>query len=262
MRESTSSVEGDFMPVILPTPWDDLVDEMQTGDLILFSGTSSESEWIKLFTLGNYSHSTMIYRPDMSQPPLMWQEAPDGIVTDPHTGTLHGGAQLGDALEATEVITNKYLDVPYYVKLNWERPSTLNQTILEVINGYENRPFGTVLQMALNYAIGHFYDQATDQTSLFCAELVAVTYQALGLLNTSHPPNWYSPNSFVPNPIDPVPWLGGVSLNTGIELSVPASAAIDGAVKPMAATSSNWPAGPLAPSQLPMPPKLSSELVK
>ena len=39
------------MPVIPPTPWNDLVDEMQTGDLILFSGTSSESEWIKLFTV-------------------------------------------------------------------------------------------------------------------------------------------------------------------------------------------------------------------
>ena len=49
------------MPVILPTPWNDLVNEMQTGDLILFSGTSSESEWIKLFTLGHFSHSAMIF---------------------------------------------------------------------------------------------------------------------------------------------------------------------------------------------------------
>jgi hypothetical protein len=71
---------GAAMPVILPTPWNDLVDEMQTGDLILFSGTSSESEWIKLFTLGMFSHSAMIYRPDPSQPPLMWQEAPEAIV--------------------------------------------------------------------------------------------------------------------------------------------------------------------------------------
>ena len=108
------------MPVIQPTPWNDLVGEMQTGDLIMFSGTSSESEWIKLFTLGEFSHSTMIYRPDPSQPPLMWQEAPDAIVADPHTGTSHGGAQLGDALGATEVITNQYKDVPYYVKLNWD----------------------------------------------------------------------------------------------------------------------------------------------
>src|SRR5580692_1005911 len=176
------------MPVIPPTLWNDLGNEMQTGDLILFSGAASESEWIKLFTGGNFSHSTMIYRPDPSQPPLMWQEAPDAIVADPHTGTSHGGAQLGDALGATEVITNKYKDVPYYVPLNWERPGTLNPAMLNVINSYEERPFGTVLQMALNYVIGHFYNQATDQSSLYCAELVAVTYQAIGLLDASHPP--------------------------------------------------------------------------
>jgi hypothetical protein len=247
------------MPVIQPTPWNDLVGEMQTGDLIMFSGTSSESEWIKLFTLGEFSHSTMIYRPDPSQPPLMWQEAPDAIVADPHTGTSHGGAQLGDALSATEVITNQYKDVPYYVKLNWTRPSTLNQDILNVINAYEERPFGTVLQMALNYAIGHFYNQATEQSSLFCAELVAQTFQTLNLLDTSHPPNWYSPNSFGPNPIDPPPWLDGVTLGTPIELSVPASGP---APAEMANTANTWPAGPLAPSTLPMPPKLSKDMVR
>ena len=244
------------MPVIPPTPWSDLVSEMQTGDLILFSGTSSESEWIKLFTLGPFSHSAMIYRPDTSQPPLMWQEAPDAIVVDPHTGTSHGGAQLGDALAATEVITNQYKDVPYYVKLNWERPGSLNPAMLDVVNEYENRPFGTVLQMALNYAIGHLYNQATDQSAVYCAELVVSTYQSIGLLDESHPPNWYSPNSFAPNSIDHIPWLQGVSLATPIELSVPSSGVAAAAVR------GNWPAGALAPDQLPMPPKLNSELAK
>ena len=249
------------MPVIPPTPWNDLVNEMQTGDLILFSGTSSESEWIKLFTGGLFSHSTMIYRPDPSQPPLMWQEAPDAIVSDPHTGTSHGGAQIGDALGATEVITNQYLDVPYYVKLNWERPGTLNDAILNVINSYEERPFGSVLQMALNYAIGHLYNQGTDQTSIFCAELVAITYQALGLLDASHPPNWYSPNSFGPNPMDPVPWLQGVSLAAPIELTVPNDGGADVAVA-IDVEMTAWPAGPLAPDQLPMPPVLNQQVAK
>jgi len=147
-------------------------------------------------------------------------------------------------------------DVPYFVKLNWQRPGSLDQTMLNVINAYENRPFGSVLQMALNYAIGHLYNQATDQSSMYCAELVALTYQSLGLLDTSHPPNWYSPNSFGANPIDPVPWLGGVSLATPMELTVPSSAVAEAAV----AMRTNWPAGALAPEQLPMPPRLSSEL--
>jgi hypothetical protein len=132
---------------------------------------------------------------------------------------------------------------------------------LDVINAYEERSFGTVLQMALNYAIGHLYDQATDQTSIFCAELVAITYQALGLLNTSHPPNWYSPNSFGPNPIDPVPWLQGVTLSAPIALTVPNDGGADVAVA-IDVEMTAWPAGPLAPDQLPMPPKLNQKLAK
>jgi len=174
-------------------PWSDLVDGMQTGDLILFSGVSSESEWIKLFTGGQFSHSTMIYRPDPTQPPLMWQEAPEAIVPDPHTGTSHSGAQLGDAKQATIEINTAYKDVPYYVKLNWDRPSTLNATMLKVLTQYEETPFGSVLQMALNYALGHLYGQATEQDFIYCAELVALTFQAIDVLDGSHPANWYSP---------------------------------------------------------------------
>jgi hypothetical protein len=257
LRRSTLPKEGATMPVIPPTPWDDLVDQMQTGDLILFAGTSTESEWIKIFTAGEFSHSTMVYRPDPTLPPLMWQEAPSPIVTDPHTGSSHGGAQLGDALAATEVITNQYLDVPYFVKLNWERPATLDAAFLEIITEYESRPFGTVLQMALNYALGHLYGQATDQSSMFCAELVAQTFQTLGLLDGSHPANWYSPNSFIPTPFDAVPWQGGVTLNAPILLSVPSSGAVSVDVE-----TPNWPAGLLAPDQLSMPPKLLSEFAK
>ena len=118
----------------------------------------------------------------------------------------------------------------------------MNDTILNVINSYEERPFGSVLQMALNYAIGHLYNQGTDQTSIFCAELVAITYQALGLLDTSHPPNWYSPNSFGPNPLDPIPWLQGVSLAAPIELSVPNDGGADVAVA-IDVEMTTWPAG-------------------
>jgi hypothetical protein len=245
------------VPVIPAQPWSELVDGMQTGDLILFSGISSESEWIELFTFGQFSHSTMIYRPDPTQPPLMWQEAPEAIVPDPHTGTSHTGAQLGDAFQATTEINTAFKDVPYYVKLNWDRPPTLDATILNVINQYEQTPFGSVLQMALNYALGHLYNQATEQDSIYCAELVALTFQAIGVLDSSHPANWYSPNSFGPSPVDTIPWLGGASVDVPVEIVLsPSSTAA------RATTASTWPAGSLAPDQLAMPPVRYSQLAK
>jgi hypothetical protein len=230
---------------------------MQTGDLILFSGISSESEWIKLFTGGQFSHSTMIYRPDPSQPPLMWQEAPESIAPDPHTGTSHPGAQLGDALQATTNINTTFKDVPYFVKLNWQRTPSVDADFLNVITAYEGRPFGSVLQMALNYALGHLYNQATDQSAIYCAELVALTFQALGVLDATHPPNWYSPNSFGPNPSEPIPWLGGALVDVPVEI-VLSNAATSGA----STEKTNWPAGSLAPDVLAMPPVLSRDVAR
>ncbi|HEY1825237.1 MAG TPA: hypothetical protein VGG21_04660 [Acidimicrobiales bacterium] len=244
------------MPVIPAQPWSELVNDMQTGDLILFAGVSSESEWIKLFTGGQFSHSTMIYRPDPSQPPLMWQEAPEAIAPDPHTGTSHTGAQLGDALTATTNIYTDFLDVPYFIKLNWNRPSNLDAMFLALIDKYEGAPFGSVLEMALNYALGHFYNQGTDATATFCAELVALTYQAVGVLDLSHPPNWYSPNSFGPGPGDPIPWLEGASVSLPVEIQLPNADSPRAAL----AMSSSWPAGALAPAKLAMPPVVHHQL--
>lgn len=217
---------------------------MQTGDLILFAGTSTESRWIELLTGGEFSHSSMIYRPDPNEPPLLWQEAPEAIVPDPHTGTSHPGAQLGDALAATQLITNSYGDTPFYIPLSWPRPAGLGQTMAAVVAEYEERPFGTLLQMALDYAIGRLYNESTGTASLFCSALVATTYMAIGALDESHPANWYAPSSYGPAESNSTPWADGTSPGQPIELAV-------GGQLAAAAPARGWPAGPLAPGALP-----------
>ncbi len=212
------------MPVIPAQTWSELAPTMQTGDLILFSGTSTESLWIEALTGGQFSHSTMVVRTAGSSAPWMWQEAPEAIAPDPRTGKPTTGAQLGDAEEATQVI-QAMGDKPFYVRLDWDRPADLDDKILAIVAQYEGVPFGTVLQMALDYAIGKLYDQATGLTTMFCAELVAVTYQALGLLTEVHPPNWYSPNSFGPDEQGQLPWTTGLqaSLAVPVPITLPAA---------------------------------------
>jgi hypothetical protein len=246
------------MPVIPPTPWADIEPGMQTGDLILFSGSKTESQWIELFTGGMFSHSTMIYRPDPTQPPLMWQEAPEAIVADPWVKSpdplksFHPGAQLGDALEATQTIQFQYGDVPYYVQLEWTRPANLESLMSAFVSTYEGRPFGTVMEMALNYAIGHEFNISSGDATLYCAALVALTYMNVGLFNDSHPPNWYSPNSFVSPQSSDLPWATTASYVMPIGIEVPPLTTTDAAKPPV--NLATWPAGPLAPSQLPTPP--------
>jgi len=241
------------MPVIPPTPWADLEPSMQTGDLILFSGSKPESQWIELFTGGMFSHATMINRPDPSEPPLMWQEAPSGIVADPWVKSpdpskaLHGGAQLGDALAATQVIQYQYGDIAYYLQLDWSRPGNLDQVMASVVDSYDGRPFGTVMEMALDYIIGHEFNISSGEATLYCAALVAVTFMKIGLFNDSHPANWYSPNSFASPQDADLPWAVGASLKDPIEIDVPQPTSM---VERSPLDLQAWPAGPLAPSQL------------
>lgn len=248
------------MPVIPPTPWADIEPGMQTGDLILFSGSKTESQWIELFTGGMFSHSTMIYRPNPAEPPLMWQEAPEAIVSDPWVKSpdplksFHPGAQLGDALEATQTIQFQYGDVPYYVQLDWTRPANLEKLMAEFVSTYEGRPFGTVMEMALNYAIGHEFNISSGDSTLYCAALVALTYMNIGLFNDSHPANWYSPNSFVAPQSSDLPWATSATYVLPIGIEVPPLSTA-GATKPPV-NLELWPAGPLAPSQLSTPPSL------
>jgi hypothetical protein len=129
--------------------------------------------------------------------------------------------------------------------------------MLKVLTQYEETPFGSVLQMALNYALGHLYGQATEQDFIYCAELVALTFQAIDVLDGSHPANWYSPNSFGPSPLDPIPWLGGASVDLPVEIVLSSSGATA-----LAGNSATWPGGSLAPDQLTMPPVLLSQLAK
>jgi len=62
----------------------------------------------------------------------------------------------------------------------------------------------------------------TDLETAYCAEVLAATYQAMGLLASSHRPNWYDAGRFWSG--DDLGLSGGFSLGGEIAVVVPASA--------------------------------------
>jgi hypothetical protein len=58
---------------------------------------------------------------------------------------------------------------------------------------------------------------------VYCAELVAATYTAMGLLPPERPRNWYDPGRFWSG--DDLELLHGASLGDEIAVDVPAQAA-------------------------------------
>jgi hypothetical protein len=57
----------------------------------------------------------------------------------------------------------------------------------------------------------------------YCAELVAATYQAMGLLSGRHQPQWYDPGRFWSG--DELELLGGARLGGEIAVEVPPAGA-------------------------------------
>ncbi len=63
--------------------------------------------------------------------------------------------------------------------------------------------------------------RGTAAGTVFCAELVAATYTAMGLLPADRPRNWYDPGSFWSG--DDLRLLQGATLGPEVPVHVPAA---------------------------------------
>jgi hypothetical protein len=72
--------------------------------------------------------------------------------------------------------------------------------------------------MAGRWARGRLRRPAPAEAA-YCAEVVAGSYQAMGLLGRKRPPNWYDPGRFWSG--DRLDLLRGATLGTEIEVIVP-----------------------------------------
>ncbi|MCB0982381.1 MAG: hypothetical protein H6513_07280 [Acidimicrobiaceae bacterium] len=185
-----------------PTPsitYDQLAQQADTFDLLLFHGTSQMSQGIEAATGGQYSHAAMIFRPDPSSPPLIWQTSIDNITQDMEgAGGFHPGSQLNQLDHALSVIYRGYVDIPYYRQYQGPRTASQRAGAAAFIKAHDDVPFGTIFQLMANYLCARLLDNqaVVPSNEVFCAELVAMTFHAAGLLGDQHPPSWYSPNSW------------------------------------------------------------------
>jgi hypothetical protein len=68
----------------------------------------------------------------------------------------------------------------------------MEDAVLRTINEFSGRSFPRSTALAREWAVGRVR-RGVPLEDLYCAELVAVTYQRMGLLGSGRPPNWYDP---------------------------------------------------------------------
>jgi len=192
------------MPVASIT-LDEALDLARTGDIWLFRGRAVADRAIQVATNSPVNHVGMAVVID-DLPPLMWHAELGRSLPDVWSGTRHRGVQLHDLRDAVMIWTTKYGQRAWLRQLDGEVTREMEDAVLQTIARLDGTPFPSTTKLAArwlggrvpafrNRAITHKAQEAALETA-YCAEVLAITYQAMGLLTAEHRPNWYDAGRF------------------------------------------------------------------
>ena len=175
---------------------DDAVATASTGDVWLFRGRSLADPAIRTVTNAPVNHVGMVVAID-DLPPLLWHAELGRSLPDVWTGRRQRGVQLhllGDAVRTWE---ERYRQRAWVRQLDGEIERHHEDRLMEVIDRYDGRPFPTTAGLARSWAVARVRRRPTSSLeAVYCAELVATTYQHMGLLPPGRPASWYDPGRF------------------------------------------------------------------
>lgn len=197
------------------------VERAHTGDVWLFRGPSTADKAIRLITNAPVNHVAMVVALD-DLPPLLWHTELGQSLPSVWTGEHHRGAQLHRLDDAIAVWTGpKYRQRAWVRHLDGEVTREMEDAVLRVIAEYEGRAFPKTRQLAGKWLAGRLKREASAE-AVYCAELLAITYTRMGLLEPGRPSNWFDPGRFWSG--DRLELQGGASLGPEIAVTVdPAS---------------------------------------
>ena len=173
---------------------DHAVDLTRTGDVWLFRGSTIADRAIQTFTNAPVNHVGMAVVLD-DLPPLLWHAELGKSLPDIWTGKHQRGVQLHDLHQAVTTWSQKYHARAWLRQLSAEVTREMEDAVLRTISRLDGRPFPTTPGVIRDWIAGRFSHHARAET-IYCAELVAATYTAMGLLDTARSQNWYDPGRF------------------------------------------------------------------
>jgi hypothetical protein len=193
---------------------DEAVELTRTGDLWLFRGRSAPDHAIRAVTNAPVNHVGMAVVLD-DLPPLMWHAELGRGLLDVWSGSHHRGVQLHDLGDAVDQWTGRYRQRAWLRQLDAGIGADREAALLTTIARLDGTPFPSTVALAVRWARGRLRRPAGVETT-YCAEVVAATYRAMGLLGDDRPTNAYDPGSFWSG--DELRLLGGARLGAEIRV--------------------------------------------
>jgi hypothetical protein len=177
-------------------PFDEAVSTAATGDLWLFRGRSVADRAIQAITNSPVNHVGMaVALEDM--PPLLWHAELGRSLPDAWTGQRQRGVQLHKLADAVRTWDKKYGQRAWMRRLEGGTLTREHEDrLIETIDRYSGKPFPTTPGLMRSWATGRVRKREVTAETMFCAELVAVTMQNMGLLPDKRPISWYDPGKF------------------------------------------------------------------
>jgi hypothetical protein len=199
----------------------------RTGDLWLFRGRSGPDRAIQSLTNAPVNHVGMAVVLD-DLPPLLWHAELGRALPDAWSGRHHRGVQLHDLRGAVLQWGRRYGQRGWLRQLSGPAEpavtAEMEDALLRTIARLDGTPFPSTARLAGRWLRGRLPalrrrgrdrtpsadDEEDSLESAYCAEVVAVTYEDMGLLPGDRKPNWYDPGRF---------WSGdGLALREGYRL--------------------------------------------
>ncbi|WP_218034495.1 hypothetical protein [Acrocarpospora corrugata] len=191
---------------------DEALNLTRTGDVWVFRGRSVPDRAIQMTTNSPVNHVGMsVVIEDL--PPLMWHAELGRSLPDMWAGTRQRGVQLHDLREAVVVWGNRYGQRGWLRQLEPAVTREMEDAVLRIVARLDGTPFPSTARLAGRWLRGRLPSRRSREMALesaYCAEVVAVTYEEMGLLSDRRKPNWYDPGRF---------WSGDdLGLATGFHL--------------------------------------------
>jgi hypothetical protein len=227
---------------------DEAVDLARTGDVWVFRGHSMADRAIQVATNSPVNHVGMsVVIEDL--PPLMWHAELGRSLLDVWSGNRHRGVQLHDLRAAILVWAARYGQRAWLRQLDPAVTREMEDAVLRTIARMDGTPFPSTARIASQWLRGRVpavrrpalrrpavrhsplrrpavrHPVVTPPPSdaaletAYCAEVLAVTYQAMGLLPGSRVPNWYDAGRFWSG--DHLGLSGGFRLGGEIAVQIP-----------------------------------------
>jgi hypothetical protein len=173
---------------------DEAVAIASTGDIWLFRGRSAADLAIRAVTNSPVNHVGMVVAID-DLPPLLWHAELGRSLPDVWTGQRQRGVQLHHLPEAVTTWNERYSQRAWVRQLEGTIERHHEDRLMEIIDRFDGRAFPTIPGLVRQWTKGRLR-RTTSLETIYCAELVATTYQHMGLLPSRRPASWYDPGRF------------------------------------------------------------------